>query len=400
MTAPKALKAHSLRDSLAKTVRLLTKQGVEVQFRGVQPHVQAKGDKVIRLVLPEINDSAPKEVIEAIQGFLDHEVGHIFYTPFGKYEKFVGRNPILMALSNIIEDIRLEKLMPRDLPGTKENLERMYDGVMDTFFGPSAIGANEPGVAPNEAFSRVMVCALRALAGQKAFQKFMDANNLWPHFQPLLKRMPDLSKRLREMETFTDVTALVEDILASLDPELQPKAPPPPPPSPDDKEDAPPQPKEKKGKDESDTSDDDDSSEGGEPSDDTSSDEESGDDSDDDAASSSGPEGDEPEPGGQDDDDDADGDGGDTDDGGGNIPADNDIEGSPKSSAEDGKQNRTLRDALALLEPTQRRALFLLKKKKQTVEQIATDLNKTEDETIELLSKARRRLRDLLNGGI
>lgn len=397
MSAPKPLKAMSLRDSLAKTVRLLTKQGVDVQFRGHMPFVQTRGDKVMRLVLPEINDNAPDELIEALQGYLDHEVGHIFYTPFAKAEKFARGNRVRHSLANIIEDIRLEKLLPRELPGTKENLERMYDNVMDSYFGPTALRANDPGTSKNEAFSCVMVCALRALAGQKAFQAFMDKHNLWPHFMPLIARMPNISRRLRDLETFKDVERLVEDIFEALKP-----------PKPEEG-----QKKDNADKDQSDefTGIDPDAAPQHDP---------DAQDENDDGASDPSPsaedgetsEGDEDkEDGGEghgdgkgtddgEEDEDAGDCSGDADeDGSGDTPADNDLEGDPKSSSKDGRENRSLRDALALLEPAQRRALFLYKKRKQTVAQIAEDLKVTEDETVDLLSQGRRKLRDLLNGG-
>lgn len=420
MTAPKPLKAMSLRDSLGKTVRLLTKQGVDVQFRGVQPFVGSRGNKVTRLVLPEINDNAPPELIEAIQGFLDHEVGHIFYTPFARSEKFSKGNKVRKSLTNIVEDIRLEKLLPRDLPGTKENLERMYESVMDTFFGKVALKANEPGTSKNEAFSCVMVCGMRALAGQKAFQTFMDDNNLWIHLKPLLTRMPNISRRLREMEDFGDVEAVVEDIIVAL-------TPPPPPPKEKDEE----QDKQDEQEDDEFTGiepdaadntpeeDEKDSDPGdGEEGDSETKEEDQGGEGHGDGSGADDEEGDEDdsscsgdsdEEGGNGDDDgssDEEGDedkgskGSDLDDDGGDTPADNDLESDmPSTSDKDAPVNRTLRDALKMLDPTRRRALFLYNRKHKTVAEIAADLGKTEDETVDILAQARRKLRDLLNGG-
>jgi cobalamin biosynthesis protein CobT len=380
MSAPKPLKAMSLRDSLAKTVRLLTKQGVNVQFRGHQPFVETRGDKVVRLVLPEINDNAPPELIAALQGFLDHEVGHIFYTPFNKATRFAKGDPRKAALTNIVEDIRLEKLLPRDLPGTKENLERMYENVMESFFGPPAARAKDPNSSPSEAFSSVMVIAMRALAGQKAFKKYMDDQDLWQYFTTLTTAMPDLSKRLRDLEDFKDVQRLVDDILTHLTP----------PPPPEKQDDTP---------DKSEPADTDDG--GTEPSGESDDGEGHGD-----GEGTDDGEGDEDDTGtckGGPGEDEGDADDGDSEDdtAESNTPADNDLEGNPRErkSSDKGPKDRSLRDALAMLEPTQRRALFLLKRKKQNVSQIAEDINKTEDETVEILAKARKRLRELLNGG-
>lgn len=419
MSAPKALKATSLRDSLGKTVRLLTKQGIDVQFRGHQPCVLSRGDKVVKLVLPELNDNAAPELIEALQGFLDHEVGHIFYTPFAKCERFGRKSPNKQALANILEDIRLEKLLPRDLPGTKENLERMYESVMDSFFGPAAMRAKDPLMSKSDKFSSVMVVALRALSGQKAFQKFMDDHALWPHFAPLMKRMPELSRRLRSLETFDDVMRLTDDIIEAIKAEV----PPPPPPPPEDDKSQGDEEDDAKG---SATDDEDDDTGQGESDDDDADDEEGGcghgdgegtddeeGDEDNTGDCKGGPgddegdaDGDESDEDGDDTGDkggsDADGDGDeDGDDEDGDTPADSDLEGNPNktSKGKDGRENRSLRDALALLEPTQRRAIFLYNKRHKTVEQIAEDLSITEDETVDLLATARKRLRELLNGG-
>jgi hypothetical protein len=417
VSAPKALRATSLRDSLAKTVKLLTKQGIDVQFRGHQPFVQTKGNKAVRLVLPEINDNAPPELLEALQGFLDHEVGHIFYTPFARGEKFAAGNRTRHSLCNIIEDIRLEKLLPRDLPGTKDNLERMYESVMPTFFGPTALKANDPKTDKNEAFSCVMVCAMRALAGQKAFQKFMDDNKLWPHFMPLISKMPNISRRLRDLETFEDVERMVTDILDAIKP--------PPPPEEKDEEDPKQKPEkgksDKKDKSEPEPDGSDDKDDGA--SDDSQDGEDDADggglDQDPDESKDDGQKG-KPDKDQDSDDGEGHGDGEGTDDGNpddeeeGQSKGDGEEEGDDdgagdsdrdegdqdeQGSAGEGKQNRTLRDALAALEPTHRRALFLYKKKRQTVAEIASDLEVSEDQTRDMLAQARRQVRDFLNGG-
>jgi len=413
---PVALKATSLRDSLAKTVRLLTRQGIDVQFRGHQPYVASKGNKAHLLVLPELNDSASPELIEAIHGFLDHECGHIFYTPFARAEKAGRKSRNKAGLLNLIEDIRLEKLLPRDLPGTKENLERMYVKALPTFFGPPALKA-KTATNPSEAFNCVFIVGLRALSGQKAFQKFMDDENLWPFLKPLLVKMPNISRMLRDLETYDDVEECVDAIIEALKPPApapkekdEPQAPPPPPPPPqtpgqqdDDDDGADQDPGDDAGDDDADDGDSDsdaDSDDGeghgdGEGTDDGNPDDEdegdsSGDGEGDDTGVGAGEE--------EDGDDKAEGDD-DGDDGDQDKGSDTDIGGNEKLDGKGGKNNKTLTDALKMLEANQRRAIFLYKKRKQTVAEIAQDLSVTEDEAVDLLRVARRRLKEILNGG-
>lgn len=433
MSAPAALKAVSHRDSLAKTVRLLTRDGIDVQFRGHQPHVATKGNKAIRLVLPELNDSASPELIEAIHGYLDHEVGHIFYTPFARATKAGTVDPKAPALINIVEDIRLEKLLPRGndkvqaMPGTKENLERMYEKFIPTMVHPSTEKMVATG-NPSKMFAGVMVPALRALAGQKAFQEYMDANRYWPHFMPLLAKMPDLSRRLKAMETFDDVEAIVLDILEALKPPAPEKKD-----EPEDDATPPetPQDSDCSGDGDNDSQDDDEASDGA----DTGADDDSDDDIDDD--DDAGDDDDDADDDGDDDEDGGEGHGeGDgTDDGEGDeddtdCSGDGDEEGDddgpsshnqadepnfddakPKGGDEDkgetdekappgadGKSNRSFTDAMKELDPAQRRALFMYKNRKQSVAQIASDMNKTEDEVLDLLRNGRRRLSELMKG--
>lgn len=410
MSAPAALKAISHRDSLAKTVRLLTRDGVSVKFRGHQPHVVAKGNKAVALVLPELNDSASPELIAAIQGYLDHEVGHIFYTPFAKAARAGAFDPKAPVLINVVEDIRLEKLLPRDLPGTRENLERMYERFIPSMVAPPMAAAVASG-SPAKALAGVMVCALRALAGQKAFQQHMDDHGYWKHFMPLLSRMPTLARRLKEMEKFEDVEDLVRDIVEQLN-DMAPKPPQQEPkeePDQDDEGDpfSSPSPCDDSDKDG------DDSDDGGDGSGD--------DDQDDDAEDSDGDQDDEGDPSGGDDDDESEsGSGGDdtedegtedegTDDAGESDRSDGEEDGEGSSEKEDGaeeslnpgdggKNNITTTEALKQLEPTQRKALFMYKKERKTVAEIAQEMSATEDVVLDLLRNARRHFGEIMKG--
>jgi hypothetical protein len=140
-----AMKRGSFRDSIITTVRLLTRDGIKVSFRGWQPMVITQGDRVVQMVLPELGDDVTDELKDAIHGFLDHECGHIFFTPFARSAVFRKASKLHSALGNIIEDIRLEKLLPRELPGTKDNLERMYEVAIPKMFHPQVETAIKQG---------------------------------------------------------------------------------------------------------------------------------------------------------------------------------------------------------------------------------------------------------------
>lgn len=421
------LRAVSFKDSLRKTVIMLAGEGVNVQFRGFQPRVEVRGGKVIRMVLPEVGDEPSEILVQAMHGFLDHELGHMLVTPFTRAVNFANGNRHVGVLANIVEDIRLEKLVPRQLPGMKHNLERMYQFFIPQMIAPSCAEAVATG-NPSRQFFGVMVPAMRGLAGQKDFQKFMDDMGYWQYFAPLLKRMPKLSRRLRDMETFADVEGIVTDILAELE-QMMPK---------EDIESAQQAPTDMDEDDEDQDSSAQQSPQPGEPSD------EDGDDGDQDGDSQpgdeAGEEGDDGQPGDEDGDAGSGADGEPGDDGDDGEPGDKDDKGTghgkgdgyddgegdedddecsgdgdedgdhrggtgdskddgSSKSGDDGKNNVSITDALKQLEPTQRRAMFLYKRHKLSVSEIANQTQSTEEQVKDLLVAARRRLKEIMIGG-
>lgn len=403
----KALKRFSVRDSLAKTVRLMTKQGVPVQFRGSRAYVAVEDGKVVRMNLPEINDDASERLLASLHGYLDHECAHIFYTPFSEAAEFAKPYGASMhRLQNIIEDIRIERLIPRDLPGTKENLGRLYERIIPEIFAPAAKRSTAPGSSPTQALAGVMIPGLRALAGDKAFKQFMDANNYWPFMAPILKKIPDLARLLRGMETFAHVQEICIKIHAALTP-----------PAPDEQSalDAVDDGHEPQDVDQQDAANDaddgegsDETSEGGEGSDADGEGDDDGEGADDDSScggdepsdeSGTGDaDGDDTEESGDDGEDSDDTDTGSDEDGDheGEDGAPLDPENTGKSGS--GKANVSITDALKQLEPTQRRAIFLYKKKSKSIAEIASELAIDETETREVLRTGRRRLMDIMVG--
>lgn len=393
----KALKRVSVRDSLAKTVKLLTKQGINVQFRGSRAFVETRGDKVLRMVLPEIDDTASEELLAALHGYLDHECGHIFYTPFGKNQKFMSEHrKELGQILNIVEDIRLEKLLPRDLPGTKENLARLYEKVIPEIMAPHAAEQTQLG-DKSKAFASVMIPGLRALAGQRAFKVFMDQNNYWPLFAPLLAKMPDLARRLRDMETAEDARqialSLLEELVKQTPPEDQPDF------------------SQMNDKDEDDDqqsqNDEEDDGEPGDEEGEADSEETEGEDSDEsDEDGEDGAEGEDDDEGGEDPDADTEPSdekkskkGDDQDDGDGDSDDDQDDDSADEEGAGDGKTNVSITDALKQLDPTQRKAIYLYKRERKSIREIAESMEQSEDDVRELIRTGRRRLNEIITGG-
>jgi len=96
--------------------------GVNVVIRGNTASTNGK-----TIYLPEL----PKDDAEAIllaRGFLDHEAAHVRLTDFSVTEN----DPYLKNLTNIIEDVRIEKEMGQLYPGCAVNLRNLANHLAET----------------------------------------------------------------------------------------------------------------------------------------------------------------------------------------------------------------------------------------------------------------------------
>jgi len=72
------------------------------------------------IYLPTLPDDASPELMQAMQGHLDHEASHVVNSDF-KILKRIGRFPARMAVTNAMEDPRIERLWTLMYPGAKSN---------------------------------------------------------------------------------------------------------------------------------------------------------------------------------------------------------------------------------------------------------------------------------------
>jgi hypothetical protein len=89
------------------------------------------------LTLPMWKDMTP-EIEDMLVG---HEVGHALYT-LDKYIKPIQENPKLKSYMNILEDVRIEKLIKRKYPGLRKRMNEGYKQLNDKdFFGVSKVAS-------------------------------------------------------------------------------------------------------------------------------------------------------------------------------------------------------------------------------------------------------------------
>jgi len=182
-----------LRETVGKLTQLLAGQGLVVTQRGTQAYVRTdvKTLKSIRVNIPHIADNASDDMIMAIQGFIDHEVGHILFTEFSLRVSIMD-NPRLDSLDNIVEDTYVERAMSKKFPGSAYNLDRLHEFFIERVTKPALLDKGVKGTPVNE-FKVLLVPIVRAWAGQKRFDEFLTAGGHWDH--PLVKGFVDAVMR-------------------------------------------------------------------------------------------------------------------------------------------------------------------------------------------------------------
>jgi cobaltochelatase CobT len=402
------LRTDQIRDAVAKTTRMLAKQAIRVTQIGAQAYCkfEVKTGKVVAINLPVIPDAPSEEFLIALQGFLDHEVAHALFTN-GKMhcvtEGSDGEKEVnLRGLTNIVEDVRIEKEMAIAYPGAEANMEGLRDFMIEKYWNKWLGQVNAASLPDAEKERRrrtlSMVPYMRARGGQKKLQRWMDDNGLFPLFEVLDQRIPDIAERLKGLASTEEAFKLAQDIHDAIKP-----------PKPPEKEEGDDQSlgEAEGGTAKGDQGDDQENPDGegaGGSEDESESDTHQ---ADQDAPADEKPGKDQPDLddidfGAEGDMSEDDGQGGQHTDQSGDEPGDGDGE-SDKASDEltDGEgedTNVTMREAMKTLNAEQRRALFLYNKKRQTVEEIAGRLGKTRSQTVTILAAARRKLNQALLG--
>ena len=122
-TASKMSPAMLMRRQRALIRKFTLLQAMNTGRAGV---VQIQGTKAgttgHSTVLPLGNMEDP-EYLDMLEGMMDHENGHCKHTDFSVWHSI--RNKLVQQLTNIFEDVRIEKLVAREYPGAKINLLKL-----------------------------------------------------------------------------------------------------------------------------------------------------------------------------------------------------------------------------------------------------------------------------------
>ena len=174
-----------LREVVVKVTKLLAGQSIQVTQRGAQAYAKAdKTGKPYLVNIPFIPDTATPGFIAAIQGFIDHEVGHILFTDWSVQKKIRGDQK-LHNCWNIVEDPFIERMMSKKFPGTAYNLDKVYGYFIEHITAPALAKAE----TEMQEFGVLLVPVIRALVGPGRVRSLAhDQQALRPPARPDLPR--------------------------------------------------------------------------------------------------------------------------------------------------------------------------------------------------------------------
>jgi cobalamin biosynthesis protein CobT len=203
-----------LRDAVVKITQIISGQGIKVTQSGVNAFVQSDSSgKPVRVNLPYIPDNADEALINAIQGFLDHEVAHILFSDFGVLNR--GHKEGVMNYLNTLEDPRIEICMTKKFDGSAWNLQKVGEFFLERYTTP-AFNESMSKMDFKKSVMILMVPAIRAWAGQKLFQNYM--NDKWYLFEEVIDRCgADLIRRIGEMQSTQDAYDIAVEMKAALE---------------------------------------------------------------------------------------------------------------------------------------------------------------------------------------
>lgn len=216
-----------IRESIGRVVSMLTMQSIKVTQRGSNAYVKYHPvtGAILEVNIPFLPDDASDEFIAAVQGFLDHEVGHVLYSSPETLKKAAAKGKRVANMANIIEDVFVESKMSAAFRGSGTNLDSTRKFFLDKIIRPKIEAALKAGNI-EEARGYAVVPAFRAWGGQTVFIDFIAEPGIAELVKPLADKMgPELIDAVGACRSSDECLDLAVKAVTKLE-EKKPPAPP------------------------------------------------------------------------------------------------------------------------------------------------------------------------------
>ena len=219
-----------LRQVVERVVQILSKRQIPVTQRGTTAFVEWDQATLEpkRVNIPSLPDDASDELIEAIEGYIDHEVGHLLdtdpkATKVATLEQQRTRSPV-NDMRNLIEDARIEKRQMDRFRGSAYNLANVGQFVLGQMHQELGRVTDQ-----KQREAMLMMPAVRAWAGQELYRNFLEDGGYSREVQPIADKIgPDVLDKIARVTSNEDSLQVAREVIAR----MKSDGPPPPPSSP------------------------------------------------------------------------------------------------------------------------------------------------------------------------
>lgn len=212
-------RAMLLREKIGKLPVILSHTGARITQEGSSAFVKCDADgKPVLVNLPYLADDAPEELMDAIEGFLDHEVAHLMFTDFKLTKQSAEAR--FGTLHGWVEDTFVERQLAQRFPGCAANLTETGRFFLARGIAPALAMAQVAGDS-QQVMAVLMAAALRAWAGQPIYEDFMHP--YWSLLKNVTTALGALVDEVGLCQSTADTYRLAQkmhEVLRQLDPEL------------------------------------------------------------------------------------------------------------------------------------------------------------------------------------
>jgi len=202
-------KSILVREKVSAVVAMLARKKIKVTQQGSKAYTKYTRSGEIELInIPYIPDDASQEFLDAIEGFLDHEVGHALFSDVSVIDQASKQG--VAGLHNLIEDTFVERRMAEVFPGSGNHLSSVGRFFLQNYTDKKIAEGGEDVVGA------VMVPAVRALAGQAIYKDYME--DKWSIVEePMSKVGEYLTRELPKIASSADALRVAKHAAKLLD---------------------------------------------------------------------------------------------------------------------------------------------------------------------------------------
>lgn len=207
-----------IRESISRIVTMLTEKKIKVTQQGASAFVEySPTGEIKRVNIPYLNDTASEDFISAVQGFLDHEVGHVLFSDQKVLLAIAKEGAGLKNLNNLIEDVYIERKISERFSGSGFNLNNVRKFFLEKCTRPAIDQALKDGNL-ELAKAYAIVAGFRAWGGQAIAKDFIADPMIAALLAPIRSAIPDvLIDRLQTVKNSWEVLELTREIKKHMD---------------------------------------------------------------------------------------------------------------------------------------------------------------------------------------